>query len=303
MEVKRVRVNLIDPNPMQVRQKFDEEKLKELSESIKEVDILSLPIVQKKGARYQLIAGERRWRAAIKAGLTEILTVIRYELTEFESLLISGSENIQREDLTSIERENLVYDLWIKGLEEGKIKTHEDLKNKIGLSRKSITNIISSKEFREKHMLAASISTRSIIDTIGLSENERIKLLKRLDMGGINPAEIREYTSTIKTASEPIKEILLEVGSQITLKEAITIDSELETVKEKKRALEILRGEKEQRLDIVLEIAKDRPRVPIMLDEIDTGYLWKCPICGENLHLIHVSGDKMHKHKFERVVE
>ena len=89
----------------------------------------------------------------------------------------------------------------------------------------------------------------------------------------------------------------------MTVEEAIAVDSNLETVTEKNRALEILKGEKDKRLDFILEIAKDRPRIPIMLDEIDTGYMWKCPICGENHHLIHVAGDKKNKHKFEKVVE
>lgn len=304
MEVKKVRVDLIDPNPLQVRQKIDEEKLSELADSIKEVDVLNLPILQRKGNRYQLIAGERRWRAAKKAGVTEILAIVRDDISDFESLLISGSENIHREDLTSVERENLVYALWNVGKDKEIIKTQEDLAKKLGLHVTQVGKTIAAKEFRDRHLLGANISTRAILDTVGLPEDERAKLLTRHEKGEISAALIREYTRTIKEASEPVKEVLLEIGSPVTLEEAITVESKLETVEEKERAIGILRREKERGLEFVLEIAKERPRVPIMLDEIDTGFLWKCPICGQEYHLIHIAGEKGQvDHKFEEVVK
>lgn len=304
MEVKKVRVDLIDPNPLQVRQKIDEEKISELTKSIKEVDIVNLPIVQKKGNRYQLIAGERRWRAAKKAGVTEILCMIREGISDFESLLISGAENIHREDLTSIERENLIYELWKIGLESAKIKDKGHLAEKLGLHQSTIHNVIRVKEFRDKHNLGPKVSTAAIWDTIGLSDEERIKLLTRHEKGEVGAREIREYTRAIKEASQPVKEVLLEVGSPVTLEEAITVESKLETVEEKERAIGILRREKERGLEFVLEIAKERPRVPMMLDEIDTGFLWKCPICGQEYHLIHIAGEKGQvDHKFEEVVK
>lgn len=303
MEVKEVRVDLIDPNPLQVRQKFDEEKLNELTESIKQLDVISLPIIQRKGNRYQLVAGERRWRASIKAGATEILAVIRDDLSDFESLLISGSENIHRDDLSSVERENLIDQLWQIGKKEGIIENKADLARRLGVDPSHVSEIIRSYEFRKRESLDPAISTSVIRDTEGLPREERLKVLTRHKEGEIGSRDIREYVRAIKEASEPVKEVLLEVGSTLTLEEAIAIESKLETDKEKKRAIEILQREKEQRLGVVLEIAKERPKIPIMLNEIDTGYLWKCPICGEEYHLIHMAGEKKHSHKFEEVVK
>ena len=303
LEVKEVRVDLIDPNPLQVRQKFDEEKLNELTESIKQLDVISLPIIQRKGNRYQLVAGERRWRASIKAGATEILAVIRDDLSDFESLLISGSENIHRDDLSSVERENLIDQLWQIGKKEGIIENKADLARRLGVDPSHVSEIIRSYEFRKRESLDPAISTSVIRDTEGLPREERLKVLTRHKEGEIGSRDIREYVRAIKEASEPVKEVLLEVGSTLTLEEAIAIESKLETDKEKKRAIEILQREKEQRLGVVLEIAKERPKIPIMLNEIDTGYLWKCPICGEEYHLIHMAGEKKHSHKFEEVVK
>ncbi len=303
MEVKQISVDLIDVFPLQVRKKFDEDKINELAESIKEIDVLNLPIVQRKGNRYSLIAGDRRVRATKKAGLKEIFVVIRDGLTDFEALLISGSENIQREDLTSVEREALIYQLWEMGVKENKFDSKAALARKIGLDPSRVTGIIRVHEFRSSAALDPNISTRAIQDTEGLEREERLRLLAKHNEGEIVASEIAAYVRAIKGASEPVKEILLEIGSMVTVAEAISIDSNLDTVQEKERALEILTGDKERRLEFILEIAKDRPRIPIMLDEIHTGYTWKCPICGENHHLIHVSGDKKHKHKFEKVVE
>ena len=97
-----VRISEVEPNRDQPRKYFDDEKLEELSESIKTYGILQPILVQKKDGYYEIIAGERRWRAALKAGLKEIPVIIR-EYTDKEILELSLIENIQREDLNPIE--------------------------------------------------------------------------------------------------------------------------------------------------------------------------------------------------------
>ena len=97
-----VRISEVEPNREQPRKKFDDEKLEELSESIKTYGLLQPILVQKRDGYYEIIAGERRWRAALKAGLKEIPVIIR-DYTEKEILELSLVENIQRENLNPIE--------------------------------------------------------------------------------------------------------------------------------------------------------------------------------------------------------
>ena len=97
-----VRISEVEPNREQPRKKFDEEKLQELSESIKTYGLLLLIVVQKRDEYYEIIARERRWRAALKAGLKEIPVIVG-DYSEKEILELSLIENIQREDLNPIE--------------------------------------------------------------------------------------------------------------------------------------------------------------------------------------------------------
>lgn len=97
-----VRISEVEPNRKQPRQNFDEEKLEELAESIKTFGLLQPILVQKRDGYYEIIAGERRWRAALKAGLKEVPVIIR-DYTEKEILELSLIENIQRENLNPIE--------------------------------------------------------------------------------------------------------------------------------------------------------------------------------------------------------
>ena len=97
-----VNINKVEPNREQPRKNFDEDALVELSESIKQFGMLQPLIVQDKKDYYEIIAGERRWRAAKLAGLKEVPVIIK-NLTEQEVVEISLIENIQRENLNPIE--------------------------------------------------------------------------------------------------------------------------------------------------------------------------------------------------------
>ena len=97
-----VRISEVEPNRNQPRKYFDDDKLEELSESIKTFGMLQPILVQKRDGYYEIIAGERRWRAALKAGLKEIPVIVR-DYSNKEILELSLIENIQREDLNPIE--------------------------------------------------------------------------------------------------------------------------------------------------------------------------------------------------------
>lgn len=129
-----VDINLVEPNREQPRKYFDEDALFELSESIKQVGLLQPILVQDRDGYYEIIAGERRWRACKLAGLKEIPVIIR-KFTEQEIVEISIIENIQREDLNPIE-EALAYK---RLLDEFNLK-QDEVAEKVSKNRTTITN-------------------------------------------------------------------------------------------------------------------------------------------------------------------
>jgi ParB family chromosome partitioning protein len=139
-------VSLIDPNGDQPRKKFDEDELLELSESIKQHGVIEPVILAKRGKRYEMIAGERRWRAAKKAGLKKIPAVIR-DYTEKEIMEISLIENIQRQDLNPIE-EARAYNTLLKAYN---VK-QDELAERISKSRTAITNSLRLLKLDERVM-------------------------------------------------------------------------------------------------------------------------------------------------------
>jgi len=131
-----VQIGQIKANPRQPRFALSEEGLEELANSIKEKGLLQPILLRKKEAGYEIIAGERRFRASRIAGLSEVPAIIR-DVDDKESLEIALIENIQREDLTPIELAT-VYARFVD--EFG--YTHETLAKKIGIERSSVSNII-----------------------------------------------------------------------------------------------------------------------------------------------------------------
>ena len=100
-----ITIDLIDPNPLQPRRNFEKDRLAELAQSIRENGIIQPLVVRKAGDRYQLVAGERRWRAAKLAGLEQVPAVVQ-EIPDDRLLEVTLVENIQREDLNPIETAN-----------------------------------------------------------------------------------------------------------------------------------------------------------------------------------------------------
>lgn len=133
---EEIAIKSIVPNPYQPRQVFDEDKLQELAESIKEFGIVEPLVVREKGRKYQLVAGERRLRAAKIAGLTKVPVVIR-EYEDSKMMEIALVENIQRHDLNPIEEAQGIKRL----MEEFKL-TQEQAGERVGRSRVAVTNIL-----------------------------------------------------------------------------------------------------------------------------------------------------------------
>lgn len=129
-----VNISLVEPNRNQPRKEFDKNALSELANSIKQYGILQPIIVQKNEDMYEIIAGERRWRAAKEAGLTEVPVIIR-DYDKQKIMEISIIENIQRENLNPIEEAMAYQSL----MEEYGLK-HEELAERVSKNRSTITN-------------------------------------------------------------------------------------------------------------------------------------------------------------------
>lgn len=133
---QEIEIALIDPNPLQPRRDFPAETLRELADSIRSSGIVQPVLVRKAGARYQLVAGERRWRAAGQAGLKSIPAVVR-ELSDREALELALTENLLREDLNPLEVARAY-----EALQERFQLTHEAIAARLGANRSTVTNAL-----------------------------------------------------------------------------------------------------------------------------------------------------------------
>ena len=132
--IKTVKISKVEPNRQQPRKKFDEDALLELSESIKQYGVLQPLLVSDKKDYYEIIAGERRWRAAKMAGLKEVPVIIK-EFSDQETVEISLIENIQREDLNPVEEAQAYKRL----IDEFQLK-QDEIADRVAKSRTAVTN-------------------------------------------------------------------------------------------------------------------------------------------------------------------
>ena len=133
-KIHKIKITEIEPNKNQPRRTFNNESIEELSESIKRYGVIQPIIVTKKDNYYEIIAGERRWRASKKAGLTEMPCIIR-ESEEKENKEIALIENIQREDLNPIDKA-----LGFRQLLEEYGMTQQELSDTVGIGRSTLAN-------------------------------------------------------------------------------------------------------------------------------------------------------------------
>lgn len=136
-KIHKIKVIEIEPNRDQPRRAFDEESLDELANSIKTYGVLQPIIVNKKDDYYEIVAGERRWRAAKKAGLEEMPCIIKDDITERANKEIALIENLQRVDLNPIDKAK-----GLKELIDDYGMTQKELADSIGISRSNIANSV-----------------------------------------------------------------------------------------------------------------------------------------------------------------
>jgi ParB family chromosome partitioning protein len=178
MEVINIDINKIKPNKYQSRMQFDQEKLKELANSIKREGIVQPIIVSPSGENYQLVAGERRWWAAKMAELKEIPAVVR-SVSNREMFEISLIENIQREDLNPVE-EATAFERLMKEFN----LTQQGLADHLGKTRSTVANTLrlmnlpeEIKEFVSRRLISAG-HARALLSIQG--EKKQIELARRI---------------------------------------------------------------------------------------------------------------------------
>lgn len=186
----------ISVNPYQPRRVFDEGKMRELTDSIREHGVITPVLARVVADGYQLIAGERRLRAAREAGLGEIPAMVR-ELTDHEMMEVSLIENIQRQDLDAVE-EARAY----KRLAEEFDQTQEQIARRVSKSRPYIANSIRLLNLPDavlEHLAAGRLSVGHVRPLLTLKEEDALRLANRLVEG---KATVREAEQWAKEADE-----------------------------------------------------------------------------------------------------
>jgi len=196
-----VDITKVEPNPNQPRRKFDEDALQELTDSVKQKGVIEPILVVDKNGHYMIVAGERRWRAAMNAGLKKVPVIVR-EYSDKEILEISIIENVQRENLNPIE-EALSY----KSLIEEFDMKQDQVAETVSKSRTAITNTMRllklSKKVQEMVMdnLISAGHARALLAVSGA--DKQLEIAERIMDERLS---VREVEKIIKDLSKPKKE-------------------------------------------------------------------------------------------------
>ncbi len=252
-----VSVNDIKPNAAQPRKNFDEEKLEELAASIERHGLIQPIVLRKLGKGYEIVAGERRWRAARIAGLKEVPCIVK-ELTDEENMLLAIIENMQREDLNPIEEAE-----GIKRMIDTYGLTQEQISYSVGKSRPYITNSLRLLKLPGKvqeltadgqittghaRALAAVKSQQKQIDLAvkAAKEGLSVRQIEKLAKETKEPAQ-KTRTRTVKSADEKRVEEDLKnaLGTKVNInrkgKKGL-IEIEFYSAEELERLIELIRS-------------------------------------------------------------
>ena len=199
--LNEISLSLIDPNPNQPRREFDENAMKELSASIREIGIVTpVTLRQTNDGRYQIIAGERRWRASQMAGMETIPAYIRTAADDnvMEMALV---ENIQREDLNAIE-----IALAYQHLADTTGMTQEKISSRVGKSRTSITNYMRLLKLPAQIQMALKNKEMDMGHARALlsldSPSAQLKLYKEIQRNGYSVRKVEEMVQMLKNGED-----------------------------------------------------------------------------------------------------
>jgi ParB family chromosome partitioning protein len=215
IEVRMLRIDEIRPNPFQPRESFPKEDIQQLAESIKTFGLLQPIVVRRKGKTYEIIAGERRWRAAHFAGLKEIPAIVK-DATDVELMMQSLIENVHRKDLEPIEKARGLAEVYrLAGFEPARIQ----------FQLKNISDVVTRPE-RHRELTDEEKKIKEIADMIGLSYDYQYRLLTLLRF---TPEEQRrvselklgyEEASSIATIEQPeVRKKIIELAPELRREE------------------------------------------------------------------------------------
>jgi len=202
--VSELKITDIEPNLAQPRKRFDEEKIEELANSIKENGMIQPIVVSKSNNTYKIIAGERRWRAARSAGLKTVPVFIKDEIDDKKLLELALIENLQRQDLNPIEEANAY-----KSLMDDYNMTQEQVAEVIGKSRPAIANSVRllNLDDRVKDMIItgriSEAHARAIVPITSLDKQYELALL--IEKKGLTVREIEMLMRQKKKTKKPEK--------------------------------------------------------------------------------------------------
>ena len=226
-EFKIVQIKDIQKNPYQPRKEFSKEKIQELAQSIKENGLIQPIIVRKSPVLgYEILAGERRYRASIAAGLSEVPVIIK-QLSDQDMMLHSIIENLQRENLNPIEEAKAYQSLIDKGF------THTEIAEKMGKSRPYITNLVRLLGL-PKHILteveSGRLSQAHARLLIQLSSDKQDKLLNRIQTENLSVRQVEQILQKTKKSSKKEKDHFVKDEEQ-KLKKILGLDVQIKLQK------------------------------------------------------------------------
>ncbi len=250
---REVDIDLLQPNRFQPRKKFDQESLKELANSIKENGIIQPIIVRKlENGKYEIIAGERRWRASFLAGLEKIPVIIKDE-EENHLLQLALIENLHREDLSPIEEARA-----LKQLSEEFKLTHEEIGKKVGKSRGYITNmirILTLPEEIQELIEEGTLKIGQVRPLISIEDkNLQIKIARQIKSLSLNSREVEKLISKLKKSrkrNKKEKDPFIESAEEKLTERFLT---KVEIEKKKRGGKIIIKFNSEEELERIFDI-------------------------------------------------
>lgn len=345
LKIENINPKLIRANPNQPRKYFDEEALNELAESIKDYGLIH-PIRVKpiepteNGKKYELVAGERRWRAYMIALPDQEIPAITGEVDSSKQQEMSLIENVHREDLTPVETANAIKKIFeANGIGYGAKK----LAGKIGAIRKGymsstdcgiIKDICEHKIRMPLHKVEGYLPIVDLPEGVKDAEREKneeerltYKTLSRLATvenpsvqqavyERIKPEKTEEGTiervsheeaskiiSAVNTVkSEALRDELLDRESELRADDVKKIDTQLSTEEEKERAIEHIKSGSSPEFAVSISRADEKNRDVRAERSVDVGEL-DCPECGKKFSLIHIGEGRHSRHKLEEIFD
>ena len=190
-DINFIEIDEIAPNESQPRKTFNKEKLEELARSIKTHGVIQPIVVRKQGSHYEVVAGERRWRAARIAGLSEVPCIVR-ELTDEQNMLVAIIENVQREDLNPIEEAR-----GIRAMIEDYELTQDEVAKAVSKSRPYITNALRMLKLPDAVLdmvSAGKLSAGHARASLSAKEEEQTEIAKHVETKGLSVREAEKLS-------------------------------------------------------------------------------------------------------------